>query len=141
MSDMQKGKIETMREAGHTVLKLSGALYRGDRGETELNKELHTLAKTEGLRLLIDLSETTKIDSSIIGTLVSGFAAIEKNDGHMAVHAGGHVKRMLDITKLSPVLGVTDSRESALAALSGQPDPEKPAAHIKPGARTTLAPL
>ena len=71
-----------------------------------------------GSTLVVDLSETTFIDSAVIGLLVSMQRRVEENDAHrLAVVAppGGRPRRLLDMTAPGAV-PVVDDLESGLAA-------------------------
>ena len=71
-----------------------------------------------GSTLVVDLSETTFIDSTVIGLLVSMQQRIAKDDAHrLAVVAppGGRPRRLLDMTA-GDAVPVLDDLESALAA-------------------------
>jgi anti-sigma B factor antagonist len=72
----------------------------------------------DGDPIVVDLSEATFIDSSILGTVLQGHRdAAEKGVGFAVAHADGAdaVRRVLEITGLKQELPVYSSREEALA--------------------------
>jgi anti-anti-sigma factor len=74
-----------------------------------------------GSTLVVDLSETTFIDSAVIGLLVSTQRRVEGNAAHrLAVVAprGSRPRRLLDMTARN-VFPVVDDLPSALAAGRG----------------------
>jgi anti-sigma B factor antagonist len=77
MSDLN---ITTRKADDVTILDLDGSIQLG-----ESSSKLHQTLKTqvdEGKRnVLINLAKVTSIDSSGLGSLIAGYATLEKNDG------------------------------------------------------------
>lgn len=76
-------------------------------------------AKGKGHRnVVLDLSEATFIDSTILGVIV-GFSRRLENHGasFVVVTAHPHLRRVLELTGLVRVFPVVATREDALAAL------------------------
>jgi anti-anti-sigma factor len=76
--------------------------------------------------ILCDLTETTFLDSSVIGFLVDGHRRAEAADGReftVVAPAGGPAARILDIVGVRELLHVCDTRDAALhVADSGRAD-------------------
>ena len=74
-------------------------------------------------RLVIDLTETTFIDSMTLGVLLGGLKRLAPVGGRMAVACpNGHVRRIFEITSLDQVLDVVDTTADAISLTSdGQP--------------------
>lgn len=80
----------------------------------------------EGVSVVVDLTEATFVDSSILGVLVAGRQqAADLGLGFaVALAEGGTaaVRRILEVTGLTPVLPVLPARDAAVqAARSGGP--------------------
>jgi anti-sigma B factor antagonist len=86
----------------------------------ELRARLHDLGDAGGV--IVDLDQTTFVDSSILGVLVGGlrrareadvpFALVVGDDAHQAI------RRIFELNGLYDVFPIYASRESALAALT-----------------------
>jgi anti-sigma B factor antagonist len=79
------------------------------------------LSRARGKRhgnVVLDLSESTFIDSTILGVIV-GFARKLENHGHafVVVTDHPHLRHVLDLTGLVRVFPVVGTREEALAVL------------------------
>jgi len=76
-------------------------------------------AVAEGARhIIVDLSETTFIDSTALGVLVGGVRRLREKDGNLSlVCTDKNVTRIFEITGLDRVFQISASREDALAGL------------------------
>ena len=73
-----------------------------------------------GSTVIVDLSEAAFIDSTVLRGLVYGYDQAAKHDEHtvlVVAPRGGVVRRLLDLTGLSKLLPVFESRAEALASL------------------------
>lgn len=78
----------------------------------ELVKEL---AQESGMKLVIDMVNTTYVDSSGCGALVASLKAIVKNHGDMKIaRPGPQTLTLLQFTRLHKVFQIYDSLESAV---------------------------
>jgi anti-sigma B factor antagonist len=66
--------------------------------------------------VVVDLSEITFLDSSGLNALVQGRRALDARQVTMrvVVPPGGAIRRVFEITRLTEVLTVVDTRDSAL---------------------------
>lgn len=115
------------RLAGELVVeKTPGAWVLGLRGEHDLSTRDTLIAEIEavfahGTRVVVDLSETTFLDSSILNVLFEGHRqSRHKHEDAFVVAAphGSLARRMLDLIQFGDVVPIYDSRENAIAALS-----------------------
>jgi len=87
----------------------------------ELKQELHRLVGKGAKRIVIDMSETTFIDSTTLGVLLSVVKRVRPEGGSVVlVCPDRNVKRIFEITLLDRVFAIVDSRDEAMAELSGE---------------------
>ena len=71
-------------------------------------------------RVVVDLEEATSIDSTTLGVLIAAVKRLRLRDGDLAVVCSDPgIARTFEITGLDEVFGVLDTREGALAQVSG----------------------
>ena len=77
-------------------------------------------AVAEGARhVVVDLSETTFIDSTTLGVLVGGVRRLREKDGDLSlVCRDRNINKIFEITGLDKVFTIAASRDEALARLS-----------------------
>ncbi len=111
--------IAQEREAGGvTVLELNGRLTVGE-GSEILDARLQQLLQAGRIRLVLDFSKATTIDSQGISALVRSVISSRKRGGNVKlVNPGRRVKEVLTITRLLDVIESYDSEEAALRSFS-----------------------
>ncbi len=76
-----------------------------------------------GRDLLVDLSECTFIDSTIIKLLLQTMRALEENDGRLEividVDSHGHVARVAELMGIADVIPTHGSRSDGIRSLAG----------------------
>ena len=77
-------------------------------------------AVAEGARhVVVDLSDTTFIDSTTLGVLVGGVRRLREKDGDLSlVCRDRNINKIFEITGLDKVFTIAASRDEALARLS-----------------------
>ena len=84
----------------------------------ELKQELHRLVGEGATRIVVDMTETTFIDSTTLGVLLSIVKRVRPEGGSVVlVCPDRNVKRIFEITLLDRVFAIVDSRDEALAEL------------------------
>ena len=117
------GRIEaTAIDGGWPVIALSGEHDLST--APELRARLHDLADADAV--IIDLDETTFVDSSILGVLVGGLRRARERDVPFAIVLGdgAHpaIRRIFELTGLHDVFPIYPTRQGAQAGLStGEP--------------------
>ena len=82
----------------------------------ELKQELHRLVGEGATRIIVDMSETTFIDSTTLGVLLSVVKRVRPEGGAVVlVCPDRNVKRIFEITLLDRVFAIVDTRDEALA--------------------------
>ncbi len=119
MSDLN---ITTRHIEDIVILDLEGRIQLG---ETSAN--LHQTLKTqvdEGKRqIVINLAKVTAIDSSGLGSLIAGYATLEKNDGELKlVNLSERVSELMTITKLFTVFDIFENEQDAIASFTKVPE-------------------
>ena len=106
---------ESLGDARHVV---------GIRGEIdlftapELKQRLVEAIEAGARELIVDLTETTFLDSTALGVLIGAVKRLRSDDGRLAiVNVDANIAKTFEITGLDQIFTIADSRESALAAL------------------------
>jgi anti-sigma B factor antagonist len=69
-------------------------------------------------RIVIDLTETTFVDSTALGVLLGGFKRLRSRDGALAiVNVDENITRTFEITGLDQIFTIAATRDEAVAAL------------------------
>jgi anti-sigma B factor antagonist len=85
----------------------------------ELKQELHRLVGEGAKRLVVDMSDTTFIDSTTLGVLLSVVKCVRPDGGAIVlVCPDRNVQRIFEITLLDRVFAIVDTRDEALAELA-----------------------
>jgi anti-sigma B factor antagonist len=117
---VQENRIAVDRADGVAVMIVEGEhdVYTAP----SLNERLDVLL-TEGLPFVIDLTEATFVDSSVLRVLLEARRRADERGIGFAVALStdekGPVRRVLDITGLVPVLPVHVGRDAAVEAARG----------------------
>ena len=108
------------RETGEvSVLDLSGDIALGDTSAS-LRDELKALVADGKKRIVLNLADVRRIDSSGLGTLVAGFTTVERDGGTLKLaNLSDRVIELITITKLHTVFDVYDSTEEAVNSFGG----------------------
>ena len=81
----------------------------------DLKSEIHRLIDDGAERIIVDMSETTFIDSTTLGVLLSVVKRVHRVGGAVVlVCPDRNVRRIFEITLLDRVFVIVDSRDEAL---------------------------
>jgi anti-sigma B factor antagonist len=81
----------------------------------ELKQSLQRLVNQGATKLVIDMTETTFIDSTTLGVLLSIVKRVRPEGGSVVlVCPDRNVKRIFEITLLDRVFGIVETRDEAL---------------------------
>ena len=108
---------ERLDAGGDYVVSLGGEvdLYTAP----ELKQELHRLVGDGATRLVIDMSDTTFVDSTTLGVLLSVVKRVRPEGGTVVlVCPDRNVRRIFEITLLDRVFAIVDTRDEAFAELT-----------------------
>lgn len=101
--------------AGVVVLELHGRIVLED-GDQALRDAADRAIEAGRLSVLIDLHDVSYIDSAGIGAVVEAYLRLTHRGGQCKLlQPSPHVRRVLDITRLSTVIETFDDEAAALA--------------------------
>jgi anti-sigma B factor antagonist len=99
-------KIEQQMQGGVTVLSLSDKII-GASDAALLNDKIHELVDAHAKKVVLNLAGVQWINSSGIGTLISGMTTLHNAGGHLKLAAVPEkIMSILTITKLTTVLEI-----------------------------------
>ncbi|TNY37321.1 STAS domain-containing protein [Thermomonospora catenispora] len=107
--------VEHRVEKDVTVVKVRGELdvFSSPR----LREQLLDVIDTGPIRLVVDLSDVTFLDSTGLGVLVGIYHRLRARNGTMSfVGANERVRRVFHVTQLTKIFMLYDDLEQALAA-------------------------
>ena len=97
-----------------TVLNLHGRLVLDD-GDVALRQYVEDLVAHGRVKIVIDLTEVTHIDSAGLGTLAAKYVTAHQNGGDIRLcHLNDRNRHVLAITNLLKVFTVFDSEDDAI---------------------------
>lgn len=116
-------KISARRSGDVTILDLDGRVTIG-RDNDSLNDRLQDLVHQEAKRVLVNLAGVTQLDSSGLSTLVRAYISFQNSGGSMKLlHPGGHVREVLELTRLTKTIPTLDDEAAAVASFSSAARP------------------
>ena len=88
----------------------------------DLKATLLNAIDTGKTRIVVDLSETTFLDSTALGVLIGAIKRLRARDGALTiVNVDANIAKTFEITGLDQIFVITETREAAVAALDGDP--------------------
>jgi anti-sigma B factor antagonist len=129
----------TTRSAGDvTILDLSGSIQLGT-SSSQLHQTLKSHVDGGERNIVINLANVTSIDSSGLGSLIAGYATLEKNDGTLKLcNLSTRVIELMTITKLFTVFDIFNSEAEAVASFDIAPETAEQAAKKAANGGTSL---
>jgi anti-sigma B factor antagonist len=83
----------------------------------ELKKALIAAIEAGARRVIVDLTETTFIDSTTLGVLIGGVKRLRPEGGDLAIVVSDYnIRKIFEITLLDRIFAIFDTRDDALAA-------------------------
>lgn len=109
--------ILTIRHCGDVVVvDVSGRITLGD-GSIALHEQMRDLIVQGHMKILLNLSGVSFMDSAGIGELVSGYVSIAQKHGHVKLCAlTKRIRDLLQVTRLYNVLDICEREEDALSS-------------------------
>ncbi|MBI3896473.1 MAG: STAS domain-containing protein [Acidobacteria bacterium] len=107
-------KANSRQVNGVTVIDLSGRIILGEPTST-LREMLRDMVVRGEKKILLNLADVNYIDSSGLGTLVSGYTTLASQQGQLKlVNLTKRVHDLLQLTKLLTVFEVYDNEATAV---------------------------
>lgn len=86
----------------------------------ELKSKLTDAIEGGKIRLVVDLSETTFLDSTALGVLIGAVKRLRTRDGALViVNTDQNIAKTFEITGLDQIFTIVPARDAAVAALDG----------------------
>ena len=120
LKETHMGLQISIRKSGSvTVVDLQGRITIGGSNDS-LGNELRKLAEDSICDVIVNLAGVTQMDSSGISTLVRSFVTFERNGGGLKLlNPQGHVREVLELTRLINSIPTYTDEEKAVAAFRG----------------------
>jgi anti-sigma B factor antagonist len=84
----------------------------------ELKKTLQEAIENGATRVVVDLSETTFLDSTALGVLIGAVKRLRSRDGSLViVNTDANIAKTFEITGLDQIFTILESRDAAVQAL------------------------
>jgi|SRR5689334_676314 anti-sigma B factor antagonist len=110
--------VTTREKSGVIILGVAGRVTLGE-GATLLRDRIRQLSNSGQKKILLDLSDLTYLDSSGIGALVSSFATVRNQGGHLKlVKLSKRIQDLLILTKLYTVFEVFEDEQTAIGSFA-----------------------
>jgi anti-sigma B factor antagonist len=109
-------RISERKSGNVTILDLRGRIVIGASNDS-FRAKLRKLAENAPCNVLINLADVAQVDSSGISTLVRSFVTLERDGGSLKIlHPRGHVREILELTRLVNCLPAYTDEAEALAS-------------------------
>ena len=106
--------ITEKTDNGISIIRLEGDVMGGPEA-TKLNEEINRMLDAGSLRVIIDLSEVNRMNSSGLGILINALKTYEQNGGELKLCGPTPlVHNLLKITRLTNVFEVYDTEDAAI---------------------------
>jgi anti-sigma B factor antagonist len=111
----------TERRVGDvTILGLTGRLVY-DEGDEELRARVNQLVAEGRLKIVLDLSQVTYIDSCGLGALVGKFVSVRRKGGDLKLlNPSPRSERVIDISGLMNVFETFESEAEAVSSFAAK---------------------
>jgi anti-sigma B factor antagonist len=121
---MQTVKGMTIQErivSDVAIVRISGRVTLTE-GTPEVDDVLQRLVQQGHVRIVLDLEEVPYIDSTALGSLLRTHATVSRRGGAMKLlKVKGHVRELLELTRLLSVFEAFDSEAEAMASVTSTP--------------------
>ena len=88
----------------------------------ELKSALSEAIESGHTRIVVDLTDTTFLDSTALGVLIGAVKRLRSRDGRLTiVNVDDNIAKTFEITGLDQIFTITATRDEAIAALDGDP--------------------
>ena len=109
-------QLDLKERSGVALLQLSGRLVDGH-GDRQLREAVDVLVRSGRIRIVVDLSEVSAIDSGGLGELVASSRRVTEAGGALkALHPRERVARVLDVARVLPLFEVFETEDHAISS-------------------------
>jgi len=111
-------QIKIQEQIGGTIIHMKGQFVGGEETD-QLRDALKTISDSQKNKLIINLKETTYLNSTALGVLISAHATYVKRDGKIILcNISKSIENIFVITKLTMVFTIAENLEEAIKELS-----------------------
>src|SRR5436190_6183519 len=101
---------------GVEIVKLEGKITIGS-GDSQLREVITNAVNNGKMKILLDMSQVTTIDSSGIGELVGSYTTVTNRGGKLKLlHLPAKLNELLHVTQLITVFEVHESEQEAVSS-------------------------
>ena len=103
------------------LVQISGRVTLTD-GSAAFDAALQRLIEQGHVKLILDVGDVPYIDSTALGAMLRAHATVTRLGGALKLlHVRGHVRELLELTRLLPVFEAFDSAAEAIAGVTSIP--------------------
>ena len=114
-------RIDESLIANVTVLRLKGRLEI-EEGDEMLRQRVNNLVRAGRVRIVLDMSGITRLDSMGLGVLASKLLTVRRQGGDIKLlRPPDHTTYLLEITRLSSVFEVFENEADAVRSFAAPP--------------------
>ena len=107
--------------SGVAIVSISGRVTLTD-GTTVFDDTMQRLIQEGHVRVVLDFADVPYIDSTALGTILRTHATVTRRGGALKLlRVKGHVRELLELTRLLSVFEAFDSEADAIASVSATP--------------------
>ncbi len=119
-------RVDAREKDDVIIVDFEGRLVSGT-GDQVLREVVNELLAGSWAKILLNLSEVTKIDSAGIGELVASIKLARRFSSKVKLlHVRGQIRDILELSQILPLLEIYDSEQSALDAFAETGAPAAP---------------
>jgi anti-sigma B factor antagonist len=110
--------VTTRQTNGVTILDVSGKVTAGE-GSGQVRSAVNTALSGGATKILLNIKDTTTLDSSGIGEFMSSYASVTGKGGTLKLASPPpKVQDTLNVTKLNNVIETHDTEDEAVKSFS-----------------------
>jgi anti-sigma B factor antagonist len=107
-------QISEKKENDVTVLNLDGSLMGGPEA-VSLNEKINRLLDEKSLKVVLNLEQVERVNSSGLGILIKVLTTFKRNGGELKLaHVNPKIENLLVMTKLNTIFESYETEESAV---------------------------
>ena len=119
-------RVDVRKDEDVIIVDLKGRLVSGT-GDQLLREVMNELLAAKWGKILLNLSEVSKIDSAGIGELVASIKLAKRFKSRVKLLlAQGQIRDILELSQILPLLEVYDSEASAVVAFGNGVEADSP---------------
>ncbi len=111
-------RVDVRQTEDVIIVDLAGRLVSGT-GDQLLREVMNELLAASWTKILLNLSEVTKIDSAGIGELVASMKLAKRFGSRVKLlHVRGQIRDILELSQILPLLEIYEDEQAAIDAFS-----------------------